>query len=330
MALQEDIPKPRQPGCAPVPAVQSGAGGNSSAADVLEAGKAARPPEPAAAPLGLLLPGGAFPGTVNLAEHSTPDVQTAAAEPDAAAHPGVAPLPLGLLVDVSSAATTTETAQPEQAPGGGRAPLGLLVDVSEEPQAGAAGGGDQEVNSPLFRDLFGLFNTQALAEAWRGVQEATALSPPPAAASMAEPGNQEPGVASGGAPTKTDTASSPHLVPRAPALGKEHLDAQTAAAGVTAAIAPSPGATGSHGSPLAAASAVNEAGLSMRLAAFSDPVQNDAAPGGPVQHGTASDDAASGGTAELQPPSLQEEDGEGAGWGFQSEVLKQLLDESGQ
>ena len=316
------------------PAVQPLGGSNASAADAFEAGQAAQPPEPAAAPLGLLPPGSAAPGTVNLAERLTPEVQVAAAEPNAAEHsepgrPGGAPLPLGLLVDVSSAATTTEAAQPDPAPGGGRVPLGLLVDVSEESRAGVAGEGDQEVTSPLLRDLFGLFNAQALAEAWRGVQEATALSPPPAAASMAESGGQGAGLASGGAPAKADTASSSHLVPRAPAVSREHSDAQTAAAGVTAADAPSPGATGCRGSPAAAASAANEAGLPVRLAAFSASVQNGAAPSGPAQHGTAGHIAASGGTAELQPPSLQEEDGEGAGWGFQSKVLEQLLDESG-
>ena len=297
------------------------AGSSTSSAGAVEAGQPAKPPESAAAPLGLLLPGSAPPGTVHLAEYLTPEVQLAAAEPNAAAHPVVAPVPLGLLVDVSPAATPAEAAQPDPAPGGGRAPSGLLVDVSQESPAGAAGEGDQEVNSPLSRDLFGLFNTQALAEAWRGVQEATALplSPPPAAASTAEPGGQGAGLASGGTPAKKDTAPGSHLVPRAPAASGEPSDAQTAAAWVTVAGAPSLGATGCRPSPLAAAPAANEAGLSVRLAAFS----------GPVQHSTAGNVAASGGPAELQPPSLQEEDGEGAGWGFQSEVLEQLLDESG-
>ena len=307
-------------------------------ADASKAGQAAQLPEPAAAPLGQLPPGGASPGNVSLAEHLTAELHMAAVDPDATVQseppqPGAAKLPLGLLVDASSAATTTEAAQPKQAAqSGGCAPLGLLVDVSEEPQAGVAGDSDQEVNSPLFRDLFGLFNTQALAEAWRGVQEATALSPAPAAASKAEPGGYGAGLASNGTPAKTDTASGSQSVPRAPAESREHPDAQTAAAGVTAAVAPSPGATAGRRSPLAAASAANEAGLSVRPVAFSAPVQHgaaDAAPSGPVQHGAAGHVAASAGTAELQPPSLQEEDVEGAGWGFQSEVLEQLLDESG-
>ena len=307
-------------------------------ADAFEAGQAAQLPEPAAAPPELLPPSGASPGSVTLAEHLTAELHMADVDRDAAVQseppqPGAAKLPLGLLVDGSSAATTTEAAQPDQAPSGGRAPLGLLVDVSEEPQAGVAGEGDQEVNSPLFRDLFGLFNTQALAEAWRGVQEATALSPPPAAASVAESGGHGAGLASGGTPAKTDPASGSHLVPRAPAVSREHPDAQTAAAGATAADAPSPGATGGGWSPLTAASAANEAGLSVMPAAFNAPVRHgaaDAAPSYSVQHSAAGHVAASAGTAELQPPSLQEEDVEGAGWGFQSEVLEQLLDESGR
>lgn len=329
-ALQEAFVKPRQPECAPVPAVQPVAGSNASAADGCEAVKL---PEPAAPPLELLLPASALPGTVDLAAHLT---AVAAAEPDAAAQseaaqPGAAPPPLGLLMDVSSAATTPEAPQPDPAPGGGRAPLGLLVDVSEASQAGVAGEGDQEVNSPLFRDLFGLFNTQALAEAWRGVQEATALSPPPAAAFMAEPGGHGVGPASDDAPAKTDTASGSHLAPTAPAVSREQSDAQNAAAATTVADAPSPGATGCRQSPLTAVSAADEAGLSVRLAAFSTPMKHGAAgvePSGPVQHDINDNVAASAGTAELPPPSLQEEDGEGAGWGFQSEVLEQLLDES--
>ena len=332
-ALQEAFVKPRQPECAPVPAVQPVAGSNASAADGCEAVKL---PEPAAPPLELLLPASALPGTVDLAAHLTADLHMAAAEPDAAAQseaaqPGAAPPPLGLLMDVSSAATTPEAPQPDPAPGGGRAPLGLLVDVSEASQAGVAGEGNQEVNSPLFRDLFGLFNTQALAEAWRGVQEATALSPPPAAAFMAEPGGHGVGPASDDAPAKTDTASGSHLAPTAPAVSREQSDAQNAAAATTVADAPSPGATGCRQSPLTAVSAADEAGLSVRLAAFSTPMKHGAAgvePSGPVQHDINDNVAASAGTAELPPPSLQEEDGEGAGWGFQSEVLEQLLDES--